>query len=155
MKTPALQALRQGLHLSYSQIQTYLGCPLRYRFRYIEERPPQHESASRLLGSAIHNTLAQHYLALQATGRPEAPEDLLDYFAENLRRRLARARAPLLFKSEAPDAKRLQAQGEALLRVFWAEPLPPGWQVVAVERPLSARLWSGWSTCCSATASAA
>lgn len=44
--------------LSVSQISCYLGCPRKYRFRYLERWPPERRSADMALGSAVHSAIA-------------------------------------------------------------------------------------------------
>ena len=41
-------------HLSYSQINTYLTCPLRYRLQYVEQIPAAFVPAALAFGSGIH-----------------------------------------------------------------------------------------------------
>ena len=48
-------------HLSYSQVNTYLSCPLQYRFKYIDEIPPAFTSVALAFGSAIHEAVAAFY----------------------------------------------------------------------------------------------
>ena len=48
-------------HLSYSQINTYLNCPLKYRFQYVDKVPPAFTSAALVFGSAIHEAAAAFY----------------------------------------------------------------------------------------------
>jgi putative RecB family exonuclease len=48
-------------HLSYSQISTYLTCPLRYQFHYVERIPPAFTSAALAFGSSIHEAVAAFY----------------------------------------------------------------------------------------------
>lgn len=138
----SLQQLRQGLHVSFSQINTYLTCPLRYSFHYVQGRSPEHINGSLLLGSAVHSSLAHYYESLRDTGTAPAGEDVLDHFREALKRQLAQAQAPILYKAEAPDDAALLAQGEGLLRAFLADPSFQGMEVVAVELPLQAILTS-------------
>ncbi len=38
-KKQAFQAFQSELHISYSQIFTYLACSLKYQFQYVEQRP--------------------------------------------------------------------------------------------------------------------
>lgn len=45
-------------YLSVSQINTFLLCPRKYRFRYIDQEQPEHRSIALALGSAVHSTLA-------------------------------------------------------------------------------------------------
>jgi len=43
--------------ISYSAVQTYLMCPLKYKLFYVDELKPQFTTDSLLLGHAIHRTL--------------------------------------------------------------------------------------------------
>ena len=144
MNTPArsLQQLRQGLHVSYSQISTYLTCPLRYLFHYFQGRSPEHVGASLLLGSAVHSSLAHYYENLRDKGAAPSGDDVLDHFRETLKQQLGQVQTPILYKAEAPDAETLLAQGEGLLRAFLADPSFQGMEVIAVELPLQATLTS-------------
>lgn len=45
-------------HLSSSQINLYLQCSLKYRFRYIDELPRPFKSSGLAFGSAIHSALS-------------------------------------------------------------------------------------------------
>lgn len=45
-------------HLSISQINLYLTCPLKYRFTYIDELPKPFKPSGLALGSAIHSSIA-------------------------------------------------------------------------------------------------
>ena len=44
-------------HLSYSAISTYLTCPLKYKFHYIDQLPPAFTSSSLAFGSSIHEAV--------------------------------------------------------------------------------------------------
>ena len=114
MNTPArsLQQLRQGLHVSYSQISTYLTCPLRYLFHYFQGRSPEHVGASLLLGSAVHSSLAHYYENLRDKGAAPSGDDVLDHFRETLKQQLGQVQTTILYKDEEPEAETLLAQGE-------------------------------------------
>ncbi len=45
-------------HLSYSQIQCYITCPLKYRFSYVDGLEPEFTPANLRFGSAIHQAVA-------------------------------------------------------------------------------------------------
>ncbi len=47
---------------SYTQISNYLGCPRRYRYRYIDGWREKDTRASRLFGRAFDKALASHVL---------------------------------------------------------------------------------------------
>ena len=63
--TQSLRVLRHQLHLSYSQINTYLTCSLRYFFQYVKGYGPEHTSSALALGSSIHASLARYYVICQ------------------------------------------------------------------------------------------
>jgi putative RecB family exonuclease len=44
-------------HLSHSQIQCYITCPLKYRFSYVDGLEPEFTPASLQFGSAIHDAV--------------------------------------------------------------------------------------------------
>ncbi len=48
-------------HLSYSQINTYCTCPLKYRFHYIDQIEPPFTAAPLAFGSAIHEAVGAFY----------------------------------------------------------------------------------------------
>ena len=46
------------MRISYTKLQTFLQCPLKYRYRYIDRRPEKKPWPFRVLGSAVHAALA-------------------------------------------------------------------------------------------------
>jgi putative RecB family exonuclease len=66
-----LEDFRSELHISHSQIFTYLNCSLKYYFSYVEGRMPEHRPAAMLFGSAIHAAIARYYKGVQKKGKPE------------------------------------------------------------------------------------
>lgn len=61
----ALAELQNSLHVSHGQVFSYLACSLKYRFQYVERRPPERLSISLPFGKAIHASLERYYLGLQ------------------------------------------------------------------------------------------
>lgn len=59
--------------LSASKVTTYLQCPQRYRYEFLEQRSPEFISGDRLLGQAIRATLEERGLDLMAG---DSPDDL-------------------------------------------------------------------------------
>lgn len=45
-------------HLSVSQVTTYLTCPRKYRFRYVDRLEPERVSIDLVFGRAVHSALA-------------------------------------------------------------------------------------------------
>jgi putative RecB family exonuclease len=71
-------------HISYSQINTYTTCPLKYRFNYIDCLEPEFTSSALIFGSAMHAGI-QAYLQSTLEGDPLRPDHLLDVFREEWR----------------------------------------------------------------------
>src|SRR5713226_5694724 len=99
--------------LSISQIQTYLLCPLKYRFTYIDRIPKPWRTASLSFGSSIHAALEWfHKERLQ--GQSPTPAEVLavfeaDWYAQNLE--------PLVFP-EKESKEELTEKGRAMLGVY-------------------------------------
>ena len=56
---------------SVSQVTTYLSCPRKYRFRYLDRREPEHRSADLALGSAVHSAIEWYQVERIAGVEPE------------------------------------------------------------------------------------
>ena len=54
-----IDKLRESPHWSYSAFQTYLTCPLKYRFRYIDKVEPERTSSCFPFGRAFHAALSE------------------------------------------------------------------------------------------------
>ena len=50
--------LRHDPHVSFTQLDTYLRCPLRYRLQYVDRVEPDFVPAALALGSGIHGAAA-------------------------------------------------------------------------------------------------
>ncbi|MBD1401866.1 RecB family exonuclease [Pelovirga terrestris] len=135
--TQSLRALRHQLHLSYSQINTYLTCSLRYFFQYVKGFAPEHTSSALILGSTIHASLARYYDGIKEKGEAESPDSLLEFYRDSMAIELATPRAPVMFGNDAGNADELLALGERLLRAYLDNPGFNGMEVVATELPLS------------------
>jgi putative RecB family exonuclease len=68
-------------HLSYSQISTYLTCPLRYKFHYVDLIPPAFTTAALVFGSSVHQAVAAHYES-RLIGDPIRPDQMVDVYRE-------------------------------------------------------------------------
>ena len=71
-------------HLSYSQINSFMTCPLKYRFHYIDRLEEQFTSSALLFGSGIHAGI-QAYLQSILEADPLRPDQLLDVYREEWR----------------------------------------------------------------------
>ncbi len=68
-------------HFSYSQLNTYLMCPLRYRLQYVELIPPAFTSSALAFGSAIHEAVAAFHQA-HLIGESLRPDHMLDVYRQ-------------------------------------------------------------------------
>jgi putative RecB family exonuclease len=73
--------LRQDPHVSFTQLDTYLRCPLRYRLQYVDRVDPDFVPAALALGSGIHGAAALLFRGSASGARPTVG-DVQAYFAE-------------------------------------------------------------------------
>jgi putative RecB family exonuclease len=66
-------------HISYSQINTYTTCPLKYRFNYIDGLEPEFTSSALIFGSAMHAGI-QAYLQSTLEGESLRPDLMVDIY---------------------------------------------------------------------------
>jgi putative RecB family exonuclease len=141
----ALQSFSQELHISHNQLFTYLNCSLKYRYQYVEARPPERISIALPFGSAIHSAIEMAYLALKNHGRTEPLEALCERFDTCLELDLENSVVPVIFKKDLQDHKGAMEMGNAMLKVFHesiAQIVQNVQEIVAVELPLSATLYT-------------
>ena len=65
---------------SHSRLATFTQCPLKYRFRYIDEIPTQREGIEAFLGKRVHEALEKLYRDLR-DGRLNQSDELKDFYA--------------------------------------------------------------------------
>jgi putative RecB family exonuclease len=112
-------------HLSYSQVSTYLTCPLRYKLHYVDLIPPAFTSASLTFGSAIHEAVAAYYQS-RLEGDPIRPDQMLDVYRDTWRN----AEGVKFFNGDNEES--LLAKAQQLISVFH-EQVDPHVTVVGVE----------------------
>ena len=133
---PTLAELRKQPHVSYSQIRSYLMCPMKFWHNYTAKTEPSHRPLALVLGSAIHEALAAYYSHLQGTGQKITEAELLDVFRDRIDSELDR---PIPIKLPDEDGGAMLDQGVAMLRMFWAKADTP--TVLAVEQAFSVPLY--------------
>jgi putative RecB family exonuclease len=136
------QVFQNELSISYSQIFVYLSCSLKFKFMYIEKRPHERLSASLPFGSGIHNSIARFYRSLKENGSIERLPVLQEIFEDRIRMDLERAEVPIIYKKETPDRESLINMGKSLLRTFHESVGLDGMEIVDVELPLTANLYT-------------
>jgi CRISPR/Cas system-associated exonuclease Cas4 (RecB family) len=126
-RNAVLTALRDAPHLSVSSIKTWMLCPRKYAFRYIDKTPVSHRSINLILGGIIHNVAEMYYRFLDDTGQDPPLEMLLDMFSDSWQQKLEDG-PPVL--CENLDSER--DRGLLLVREFHAS-VPRPVEIIAVE----------------------
>ena len=141
-KNEALQDLKNELHVSHSQIFTYLNCSLKYRFMYVEARPQERVSIALPFGKSIHASLERQYRVMKEKQCWEPLGVLLNYFEHHINLELDQTEVPIVYKKETPDRDAVIDMGIAMLEAFHENVDLTGFEILEVERPLSARLYT-------------
>lgn len=100
-------------YLSVTQITTYLGCPRKYRFRYVERREPEKRSANLALGSAVHSVI-DWWMTERRAGRSPDVEVTQRLFCVDWQAQIATGEYD--FEDREPDEYR--SLGEQLVALF-------------------------------------
>jgi len=133
---PDLATLRQGLHVSYSQIRCFTLCPAKFEHQYLLGTEPSHRPVALVFGGSTHHALAAYYNHVQANGEAMSMEAIQDAFRGRWEAEMDLP-VPIEF-GEKKDAGAFVDQGVDLLRVFHAQAGTP--DVLAVEQPFSVDL---------------
>ncbi|WP_163336125.1 PD-(D/E)XK nuclease family protein [Desulfopila sp. IMCC35008] len=138
----AIQTLRDQLHISHSQLFTYINCSLKYWFNYVQRVPGKHSSIALHFGKAIHGALEAYYTALQQTGDILPLSELESVFASKFYQSMELVNVPILYKKDMPDTPSAIFMGNKMLQAFHKEISLDGYTIEAVELPLSAPLYN-------------
>jgi len=71
-----MNATRLPDHLSYSSIATYLQCPLKWKFHYMDKLPEEFITSGLVFGQAIHESVAA-FLNASLSGDSLTPDEML------------------------------------------------------------------------------
>ena len=141
-KSPALQELTENLHVSHSQIFTYLACSLKYKLQYVENRRLERISSNLFLGSALHTCIERYYKSIKDKGTVESLKVLEELLEDCLSLEIDHSDIPIIYKKEAPDRQGVTDMGKSLLKAFYENVDLTGFEIVDVELPLSATLYT-------------
>jgi putative RecB family exonuclease len=99
--------------ISLSQVNAYLGCPLKYRFQYVDKIPRPWRVAAMAFGSSVHAAVEWFHKERLADRTPEIEAVLkvfdADWYAQNVE--------PLVF-SEKESKDSLAEKGRAMLQLY-------------------------------------
>jgi putative RecB family exonuclease len=118
-------------HLSYSQINCYTNCSLKYRFHYIDGLEEEFTSSALLFGSGIHSGL-QAYLQSILEADPLRPDQLLDLFRNEWR---TSQKGKIRFSARESEES-LTNKAHELFTLF-VDAYDPHGEVIAVEEAFS------------------
>jgi len=114
--------------LSISQVNAYLGCPLKYRFQYVDKIPRPWRVAAMAFGTSVHAAVEWFHRERLAERSPQLSQVLqvfdADWYAQNTE--------PLVF-SERESKDSLAEKGRAMLQLYVES--ANGAKPVAVEQP--------------------
>jgi len=122
--------MRQAPHLSYTQIDQYLRCPLKYKLQYVDRLEPEFVPVALAFGSGIHGAAAFFYRGV-AQGAMPSVADVQSVFETMWN--LETGHRPVRFgEKDSKDA--LLELGRRMLAVLCAAHDPTA-EVLAVEEP--------------------
>jgi CRISPR/Cas system-associated exonuclease Cas4 (RecB family) len=138
-----LDQLRDGLHISVSQIRTYLRCGRLFELRYVLGAKPAFKPVPFAFGTSFHAVLAKFYVLVKETGAPPPLQFLADEFRSAWQREVD-ADVPLQVDEDEPDdTGQVVDKGTQMLGVFHAHAAKGlgGATVEAVEAPFAVSLF--------------
>ena len=130
--TMTLTDLRGLPHFSVSQLKTFLACPRRHRFQYVDRLEPAFRSIALAFGTAWHHAIG-HHLSASTHERHVPVEELHAIFCDSLEAEVLRDGPPVLFDDDE-DLGLCIDLGVRMLDVFLSKvPFPK--RVFGVEVP--------------------
>jgi len=132
-------AAGEGLHISVSQVRTYLKCSRLYELRYVRGATPAFKPTAFAFGSAFHAALAQFYVAVKEDVTPP-PLGLVTYAFRDAWERELEGDLPLQADEDEPgDKGQLVDKGVGMLALFHeqASKAVAGLEIESVEKPFA------------------
>ncbi len=118
------------MRISYSALETFKQCPLKFKFQYIEKISTPKSKAA-LFGTLIHKTLK----VLHEPGLIiPTQEELLQFFSNNW---------DSTIYTDEREASMAFAQGVKILKDYYAKNYPADFNVLALETPFEAPIKHG------------
>jgi RecB family exonuclease len=128
-------------YLSYSAINLYRACPLRFKFRYLDGLPEESLSASLVFGSAIHRAAELQFSRLLAGEPLPSLDELLVAYHDSWRDQLEIGTVKF---SKRDDLASLTALATRMLSLFRASAIArPVGAVLGIEEELRGSIIPG------------
>src|SRR5262249_51750363 len=128
-------AMRQNPHVSFTQIDQYLRCPLKYKFTYVDRLEPEFVPAALAFGSGIHGAAAFLFRG-SSEGNPPSLADVQGFFEGYWQ--LETNNRPIRF-GEKDTKEGLLDLACRMLEVLYRHQ-EPGIEIVGVEQPFDVPL---------------
>jgi putative RecB family exonuclease len=128
----SLSDLRRLPHFSVSQLKTYLQCPRKYRYQYIDHVEPEFRPIALAFGTAWHETIGVHLLP-PVKDQFLSRQELQATFRDSLTEQVNQDGPPVLFEDEEDLGKTIDL-GLRMLDAFLLR-VPRPEQVLGVEVP--------------------
>ncbi len=127
--------MRRQPHVSFTQIDQYLRCPLKYRFIYVDRLEPEFVPAALAFGSGIHGAAAFLFRG-RADGAAPSLADVQAFFEGYWK--LETGNRPIRFGEKDTKESLLDLAGR-MLEVLHRNQ-EPGTEIVGVEQPFDVPL---------------
>ena len=134
-KATKREDFEQYIHISYSQLKTYLTCPQKYQFQYVRGIPWEFVPEYFPFGRAIHEAAKLFYRTLKETGQRISLDDLTQHFKESWDRE---TQGNNIRYKENQSRDTLRDKGAQLVKVFYQNVAPQ--RIIGVEVPFSVDL---------------
>ena len=126
--------MESQLHFSYSQLSTFLICPMKYAHSYVWGTPPETKPIALPFGKAIHKGAEIFYRSIMETGEISPVDQVIETFKIVFDRETKNPDLELTMK-EGETIGGLREQGIELVKLFHKEILPQ--KIAGVEVPFS------------------
>lgn len=117
--------------LSYSRVNTYMTCPLKFRFAYVDREKPDFTTSALVFGSAMHSSI-QAFLQSCLEGDPLRNDQLVDVYRDHWK---MNADQQVRFSAKETEES-LLTKAASLLDLF-VEQYDHETEIVAVEEPFT------------------
>ena len=123
-----------NLHFSFSQLNTYLLCPMKFAHTYVWGTPAETKPIALPFGKAIHKGAEAFYRSLMETGEIIPVDQIIETFKAVFDRETKNSDLELTMK-EGETIGGLREQGIELIKLFHKEIQPQ--KIAAVEFPFT------------------
>ena len=138
---PRAAPVVQRDYVSYSAISTYLQCPLRYYFRYVEGLEEPFVSASLALGGAVHSAAEFHFNEIMTGSSPPDHDTLLSVFWDEWQ---SRAETADIRFGKQEDIDSIAKTADRIIAAFRESDIAkPNGKIIGVEEELRSQLIAG------------